>query len=1095
MSNDTMGIGAKLMSDNKILIIEDNLLNLELTTDLLEANGFIVSSAQAAEEGLRIAEETLPDLVLMDFGLPGMDGLSATKSLKANPATRQLKVVGLTAHAMKGDEEIAMKAGCDGYLTKPIDTRTFAETIMRFMASGSARHKTNNPAQGKIVQSEIGNIRSISIGTTHSPGLAPVVDNQEGKRIRLSRERTGSGGPGGEAVPLNILIVDDVATNRELLRATLEAQGMTVVEAMDGVDALAILEVEKIDAIISDILMPRMDGYRLCHQVRASSQFFAIPFIFYTATYTSPDDEKFSIELGGDIFLRKPVPAAVIMEALSRKKRAFHPQPLSTALLEDLTLTKEYNKRLVDRLEQKNIELLVQTTALETAANAVTITDGKGVILWVNKAFSALNGYTPEEIIGKTPHILKSGLHNGAFYKDLWETILSGKTWQGEFTNRRKDGSLYYGEQTITPVCPEGGTITHFIGIMIDVTARKKADEELNLFRALIDRSSDGIEVLDPETGRYLDINETTCERLGYSRKEMLSMSVMDIEIAADNMSAWPEFVKDIRQTGFTFVEGRQQRKDGSTFPVEVNVRYISLNRDYLVAVVRDVTERKRATEQIEEQAALLDKAQDAIMVCDLEGRIFFWNKGAERMYGWTRAEVWARHVSGLISTDSAKEEEAHTTVLKDGEWSGELQKTAKDGRKLAVEARWTLLRDKEGKPKSILTITTDITEKKKIEGQFLRAQRMESIGTLAGGIAHDLNNILAPIMMAIEMLKETAGDPQSLGILETIECSAQRGADIVRQILSFARGVEGKRVEVQPKHLLKDIENMIKVTFPKNIRWQLFAPYDTWTVLGDPTQLNQILLNLCVNARDAMPDGGVLTIKTENCVLDEQYAAMNGHAKTGPCVIISVTDSGTGMSPDILKKIFDPFFTTKEISKGTGLGLSTVMAIVKSHEGYINVYSEPGKGTTFRLCLPALASSPLQGGVEAEVSLPRGNGETVLVIDDEASILTITSQTLQAFGYRILTANNGAAATVIYAQHHDEIAMVLTDMMMPVMDGRATIHALRQIDPGVKIIGASGLNANADDTTIEAGVKHFLLKPYTAETLLKALRTVMDNA
>jgi PAS domain S-box-containing protein len=368
--------------------------------------------------------------------------------------------------------------------------------------------------------------------------------------------------------------------------------------------------------------------------------------------------------------------------------------------LQDLTRTKKYNKRLVERLEQKNIELLVQTTALETAANAVTITDGKGVILWVNRAFSILNGYTPEEIIGKSPHMLKSGLHDRAFYRDLWDTILSGKTWHGAFTNRRKDGSLYYGEQTITPVCQGGGTITHFIGIMIDVTARKKADEELSLFRALIDRSSDGIEVLDPETRRYLDINETTCKRLGYSREEMLSMSLTDIEIAADNIFAWPEFLEEIRQTGFKFFEGRQRRKDGSTFPVEVNIRYIRLDRDYLVAAVRDVTERKQATAQIEEQAALLDKAQDAIVVCDLEGRIFFWNKGAERMYGWKRREVWGRDVSSLINTNGAKEEEAHDAVLKDGEWSGELQKTTKNGHKLAVEARWTLLRDK-GEPQN----------------------------------------------------------------------------------------------------------------------------------------------------------------------------------------------------------------------------------------------------------------------------------------------------------------------------------------------------------------------------------------------------------
>jgi CheY-like chemotaxis protein len=362
--------------------------------------------------------------------------------------------------------------------------------------------------------------------------------------------------------------------------------------------------------------------------------------------------------------------------------------------------------------------------------------------------------------------------------------------------------------------------------------------------------------------------------------------------------------------------------------------------------------------------------------------------------------------------------------------------------------------------------------------------------------VAHDLNNILMPIMMSIEVLKGMTGDPQSWSILETIKGSAQRGADIVKQILSFARGMDGKRIEVQPKHLLKDIESIIKGTFPKNIRCELCAPYDTWTILGDPTQMHQIMLNLCVNARDAMPEGGLLSINVENRDLDEQYVATYFQAKPGPHVIISVVDSGVGMKPEIVDKIFDPFFTTKEVGNGTGLGLSTVMAIVKGHGGFINVYSEPGKGTTFRVHLPAVTSSQAGSGADAEVNLPRGNGETILMIDDEDSILAIMSQTLEAFGYRVLTADNGAAAVAIYVQNRHRISAVLTDMMMPTMDGLATIQVLKQLDPAVRIILASGLTVNANlSKATGAGVKHFLPKPYSAETLLQMLRTVLDAA
>jgi signal transduction histidine kinase/ActR/RegA family two-component response regulator len=401
-----------------------------------------------------------------------------------------------------------------------------------------------------------------------------------------------------------------------------------------------------------------------------------------------------------------------------------------------------------------------------------------------------------------------------------------------------------------------------------------------------------------------------------------------------------------------------------------------------------------------------------------------------------------------------------------------------------------------EDNPDEGFCFVLDLSARKKLENQFLRAQRMESIGTLAGGIAHDLNNILAPIIMSIDILKGLNNSAKALKVLKTIEVSAKRGADIVRQVLSFARGIEGQRIEVDPKHLLKDLENIIKDTFPKDIRLRFSIPNDIWTLLGDPTQAQQILLNLCVNARDAMPDGGDLTISAENCTLDEQYAAMNVRAKPGRYVNISVTDSGTGIPLEIIDKIFEPFFTTKELNKGTGLGLSTVMAIVKSHGGIINVYSEPGSGSTFKMYLPAMETFFEADKQAQQISMPRGNGETILVVDDEAAILTVTCQTLEAFGYRVLTAGNGAEAVAIYAHSKNEIAVVLTDMMMPIMDGPSLIRILLQINPAIKIVRASGLSSNGSGNRFpEPGVKYSLTKPYTAATLLETMRAILEEA
>ncbi|TDU73037.1 PAS domain S-box-containing protein [Prosthecobacter fusiformis] len=512
-------------------------------------------------------------------------------------------------------------------------------------------------------------------------------------------------------------------------------------------------------------------------------------------------------------------------------------------------------------------------------------------------------------------------------------------------------------------------------------------------------------------------------------------------------------------------------------------------------ARVADELERQEADERIREQASLLDKAQDAILVRDLNHRVTYWNKSAEALYGWSAEEVLGKPVTDVFYQETMAFNAAIQQLFEEGEWVGELDQFSKDGTPLTIECRWTMVNDSAGKPKSVLCINTDITEKKKLEQQFLRAQRMESIGTLAGGIAHDLNNVLAPIMMAIDLLKMTVTSQSGQDILSTISQSAQRGADMVNQVLSFARGMEGRRMEVYAHALIRDIEKIARDTFPKNI--QIFTQYEDglWPVVGDPTQLHQVLLNLCVNARDAMPDGGSIVVSASNERLDESYAAMHLEAQPGPYLKIQVKDTGTGIPQAIIEQIFDPFFTTKELGKGTGLGLSTSLAIVKSHGGFIQVESEGGRGSQFRLYLPAFETS----GTVAEESrieeMPRGRGETVLVVDDEKTIREITQQTLEAFGYKALLAADGAEAVTLYAQHRASVSIVLTDMMMPVMDGPATIKVLRNINPSLKIIAASGISTNEAVTKAAGqGVKHFVSKPYTAESLLRVLRECLDG-
>ena len=412
------------------------------------------------------------------------------------------------------------------------------------------------------------------------------------------------------------------------------------------------------------------------------------------------------------------------------------------------------------------------------------------------------------------------------------------------------------------------------------------------------------------------------------------------------------------------------------------------------------------------------------------------------------------------------------------------------------VDSRWTLMKDEAGNPKSALVVNTDITEKKQLEAQFLRAQRLESLGVLAGGIAHDLNNILTPILASTQLLplKFPQADPQTQRLLEMLKVSAERGATLVKQVLSFSRGVEGEYVVLQVRHLISEILQMAEETFPKSIELHTNIPQDLWTICGDVTQLHQVLMNLCINARDAMPNGGFLQISAENLLIDETLARMNLEAQVGPYILITVSDTGVGIPPDSLDKIFDPFFTTKEVGQGTGLGLSTVIGVVKKHGGFVKVYSKVGQGAQFQVYLPTVETlEALQSKVGAEP--PAGQGELILVVDDEALIREMTKTSLETYNYKVLTARNGIEAISLYGQHRDSVNAVLMDMMMPSMDGVAAIRTLQRSNPQVKIIAVSGLAASDQlAAAMATGVGTFLPKPYTSEALLKTLHQVLNS-
>jgi len=630
---------------------------------------------------------------------------------------------------------------------------------------------------------------------------------------------------------------------------------------------------------------------------------------------------------------------------------------------------------------------------------------------------------------------------------------------------------------------------------------RRDTAEQLQLLASALDQLKESVVITDAQLDhpgpRIVFANPACTQMSGFAHEELLGRTPRIFQGPKTDRQILDRLRAQL-QAGEPFAaRAINYRKDRSEYFVEWTispVRNASGDVTHFVSIQRDITEEQRQAELLAERSQLLDQATDAIVVHDLDHRIIYWNAGAERLYGWTKEEALGRNDGELLGQETAAGEEAATALLEQGSWQGDLRHATKLGKVLAIEGRRSLLRDKEGRPRAVLAIYTDITEKREVERQFLRVQRLESIGTLASGVAHDLNNVLSPILLAAEFLKRNPNPKDVQGMVEIVASSAERGAALVRQVLSFARGLEPKAAEIQAKHIIREVHQLVSQTFPKTIASEIAIEPDCLPILADPTQLHQVLMNLCVNARDAMPDGGQLRISAGNLVIDAHDARLRNLPSPGSYVRIRVSDTGSGIPEAFRDRIFDPFFTTKATGKGTGLGLATVAGIAKNHHGTIEFQTRLNHGTTFELLLPAVGtqSAPRPGTGAAE--LARGRNELILVIDDEENIRIALQRTLQQFGYRVETAANGASAVVIFAARKDEIALVITDMAMPIMDGPMSIRAILQMKPDARFIVISGVASRANFGLLQnLAIRHMLPKPFTAEALLGAVRAALD--
>lgn len=765
-----------------------------------------------------------------------------------------------------------------------------------------------------------------------------------------------------------------------------------------------------------------------------------------------------------------------------------------------------------DITDQRRAEaaMRLQASMLDQIGQAVIATDLSGKVIYANRFAGELFGWLSLAEMGGTD-ILEVTVPqtSRADAQQIMAGLERGEKWSGEFICRRRNGTEFEALVTSAPLLDNNGKLLGITAIYSDITDRKRVEATLRQSEADLENAQRIAHVgswkwdvtseeMESSAEVYRIFGIRPGERALNCARLMRAVHPEDLHLVEQ------AFADALAGRGRYSIDHRVVHPNGTQRVVhgEAEVIFDESGKPLkVVGTVQDVTARKaieaelrESAERIGEQAALLDLAHDAIMVRSMEDRILYWNHGAQKLYGWNAQEVLGKEASGFLHNDDPfAVNSSRTALLETGEWTGECKHLRKNGGTVTVRSRWSLVRDERGEPKSILIINTDITEQKKIEAQFLRAQRLESIGTLASGVAHDLNNVLSPILMSAPLLHTDLDAELREKIITTIEQSAERGAQIVKQVLTFARGVEGERVLIDPSHLLKEMVQIAEQTFPKSIRVTSRYPEDLWLVEADPTQFHQILLNLSVNARDAMPNGGTLQLAAENFEVDEHYASMMPGAEPGVYVLITATDNGLGIPSEIVDKIFDPFFTTKDLGVGSGLGLSTVLGIVKSHGGFLAVESEPGTGSTFKVFLPAISGTATLAA-ETETA-PEGKGETILVVDDEPAILAAAKLILERQNYRVLGANDGPEALAVFAQEMSKIDVVMTDLMMPFMDGVAVVRSMKKMKPDVRIIASTGLDERTRLSELQGlGVNASLPKPYNRAKLLETLRAVVEN-
>ncbi|MCM3878093.1 MAG: PAS domain S-box protein [Thermoanaerobaculia bacterium] len=742
--------------------------------------------------------------------------------------------------------------------------------------------------------------------------------------------------------------------------------------------------------------------------------------------------------------------------------------------------------------------------AVEQAQDAIFMTDSNGAITYVNPAFERSYGYSRQETLGKTPRILKSGQHDQAYYERFWEKLLEGESIREEFVNKRRDGQLVTVEASVSPVLDAQGRRVGFIAVQADITERKRAEESLweseQRYRSLFESMLHGYaycEVLfengEPRDFVYLDVNKAFEKLTGL--KDVVGRKATEVIPGIRDSS--PDLFQKYGKVALTGIPENFEICL-ETLGIWFSISAYSPEKGRFVALFDNITDRKRAEDSLrrgeKRWRALMENAGDAILIMSPDGTVVEVNRAAERLFGRAQEGLIGRQFLEFLPAEERAAIRQHFGQMLAGGPARDENRHAlrPDGQKVPIEVSASPV--EIGGDQFVITIIRDVSERQQLEEQLRLSQKMEAVGQLAGGVAHDFNNLLTAILGYAEMLASRpaleSGAREEIG---EIQSAAGRAAGLTRQLLAFSRKQVLEPVVLRANDLVADLEKLLRRVIGEDVDLVTRLDPSVGNVRADRGQLEQVIMNLVVNARDAMPRGGKLTIETANADLDEGYAQRHASVRPGRYVMVAVSDTGTGMDEATAERIFEPFFTTKEKGKGTGLGLSTVYGIVKQSGGNIWVYSEPGKGTTFKVYLPRVEDVAAEGVARPADPLPARGNETILLVEDEGSVRTLARRILEKHGYRVLEAPNGIEAEKLAAESPEKIDVLLTDLVMPDMAGTELASRLQGRHPTIRVLFMSGYT---DDAVVRNGMlgrgRAFLQKPFTPAMLLRRVRDVL---